>query len=85
MGNTKNKPLSSIKEGECSHCGANLTFSESERRGVEKIKCPKCEKVFEIEEVKVLKGKKGCLIAVNILVGLAFIGIMTSGPIDEEE
>ena len=86
MGNTKNKPLSPIKEGGCPHCGANLTFSESERRGGEKIKCPKCGKDFEINEVKEVKKKgKGCLVAIIVFVGLVFIGVIASVFVDEGE
>jgi hypothetical protein len=82
MGNTKNKPLSPIKEGRCPHCETNLTFSESERKGGEKIKCPKCGKEFEINEVK--KKGKGCLILVIILAVFFIIGMIAIAGIEEE-
>jgi hypothetical protein len=85
MGNTKNKPLSPIKEGGCPHCGTNLTFSENERKGSEKIKCPKCGKDFEINEVKEVKKKgKGCLIVVIVLMVLSIIGMIAIGSAYED-
>jgi hypothetical protein len=86
--NNKKNALSPIKEGACPHCGANLNFSEKDRSKREKISCPKCKKEFGVEEARVLEKKKkgkGCLIAIIIFVGLALIGVLVPGSIDEEE
>jgi nitrite reductase/ring-hydroxylating ferredoxin subunit len=88
MSDNKKGHISPITEGACPHCGANLNFSEKDRSKGEKISCPKCKKEFRIEEAKVLEKKKkgkGCLIAIIIFVGLALIGVLVPGSIDEEE
>jgi ssDNA-binding Zn-finger/Zn-ribbon topoisomerase 1 len=88
MSDNKKGQISSITEGACPYCGANLNFSKKDRSKGKKISCPKCKKDFRIEEAKILEKKKkgkGCLIAIIIFVGLALIGVLVPGSIDEEE